>query len=251
MHREIQVISITAIVAMFSACTKTDTSSSQPSGHTEAKASVHLPKDETLPKKSEVKSVNSDKEEETKTRSAESHSHGDASLAIVLEGSTVTVELDTPLYNLLGFEHIAETAKQKAAVQKAEFVLSNRSSLFAFNSQAGCELSDKTIFVELGLDDHEDHEEDHDDDHVDDDLHDETHKDVTIQYDYKCSNPKALKNVTVNLFEYFENLTKLDLVYLGPNTSSLGFNGLWTKCSNSHKWRDSTKYLDSNKHYRR
>jgi len=214
MHSIIKAISLAAFMTMCSACSKTDTSSSKPTDYS--------PKDGTQAKK-----VNSDKAKRTETRSAESHSHGDASLAIVLEGSTMTVELDTPIYNLLGFEHIAETAKQKIAVQKAELVLSNSGSLFVFNSHAECKLSGETIRVELGLDGHEDHDdhEDHEDDqeedhdeHEEDDAHDKTHKDVTIRYNYKCSNPQSLKSVRVNLFEHFENLTKLDLVYLGPNT---------------------------------
>jgi len=190
MHSIIKAISLAAFMTMCSACSKTDTSSSKPTDYS--------PKDGTQAKK-----VNSDKAKRTETRSA---------------------ELDTPIYNLLGFEHIAETAKQKTAVQKAELVLSNSGSLFVFNSHAECKLSGETIRVELGLDDHEDHddhedgqEEDHDE-HEEDDAHDKTHKDVTIRYNYKCSNPKSLKSVRVNLFEHFENLTKLDLVYLGPNT---------------------------------
>jgi len=163
------------------------------------------------------------------TRSADSHTHGDASLAVVLEGSKVMVELDSPLYNLAGFEHAAETEAQKAAVIKAESILSDPAALFVFNSEAGCTASNAArsveIDVEHGHEDHEGHDEEetHDDEHHDDDDHDEeTHKDVTVQYDYACSSPDALTNVTVTLFEHFENLTELDLVYLGPNTQKQG-----------------------------
>ena len=153
-------------------------------------------------------------------RSAQSHTHGDASLAMVLENAVITVELDTPLYNLLGFEHAAETAAQKAAVEKAETILSKGGPLFVFNSEAGCTIAAQTISVELDVDGHDDHEEEgHDDEHHDDEHDDEdTHKDANLQYEYRCSRPKALEHVTVNLFKHFENLTELDLVYLGPNT---------------------------------
>ena len=139
----------------------------------------------------------------------------------------LTVELDTPLYNVLGFEHEAETATQKAAVLHAETVLTRGGPLFVFNNEAGCSIIRDTISVELEHHEDEDHEGDHDDhedddhgedDHEDEESHDETHKDVVLQYEYKCQSPTALKNVTVNLFEHFENLTELDLVYLGPNT---------------------------------
>jgi len=153
---------------------------------------------------------------------------------VVVEGSKVIVELETPLYNLVGFEHAAETEKQKAAVIKAESVLSGGAPLFMFNVEAGCGAPDISGSVKLdidhGHDDHEDHE-DHDD-HIKNDTHNEddieenhdpdAHKDVVLQYEYICSSPKALKNVTVMLFEYFENLTELDLVYLAPNTQKQG-----------------------------
>jgi len=217
MHRMIKVTSLAVFVAMCSACSETDTSSSEPSGHIEANVSVHLPSDETQLQKNEVEEVHS-KENEGSKRSAESHTHGDASLAMVLDGSMMTVELDTPLYNLLGFEHEADTAGQKAAVLKAEIVLSKGSSLFIFNSEAGCSILNDTISVDLGH--HEDEHSNHEDAHENKnhDAHDETHKDVVLQYEFKCQAPKALKNVTVTLFEHFENLTELDLVYLGPNT---------------------------------
>jgi len=216
MHHVIKVFSLAIFVAIGSACTETDVSLPEPSGHTEAPVSAPLAEDERHLQKRGSNPIHQDKTEGRETRSAQSHTHGGASLAIVLEGSRVTIEFDTPLYNLLGFEHKAETVAQKAAVHKAESVLSNASPLFVFNSEAGCFPLRQVSSVELGLENHDDHD-DHDD-HDEDGAHDEVHEDVMVQYDYKCRTPKALKNVTVNLFEHFENLTDLDLVYLGPNT---------------------------------
>ena len=231
MHNVIQITSLAAFLAMCSACTQAETSSHSPSEHSESHSDEHH-QSETKSQSDTAKTTHPDKAVVSETRSAESHTHGDASLAIVLDGSMLTVELDTPLYNVLGFEHEAETATQKAALLKAETVLTRGGPLFVFNSEAGCSIIRDTISVELEHhededhddEDHDDHEDDehedddHEDDHEDEESHDETHKDVVLQYDYKCQSPTALKNVTVNLFEHFENLTELDLVYLGPNT---------------------------------
>jgi len=149
----------------------------------------------------------------SETRSADSHTHGDASLALVLENGRVTAEFETPLFNLLGFEHAANTNAQKDAVSKAEANLSRPAEMIVFNREARC-MAAETALVKLGPRDDEEHDhdhEDHDEDHSD-------HKDVLLSYQFTCKNADALKNVTVNLFEYFENLTTLDLVYLGPNT---------------------------------
>jgi len=222
MNRIIKVISLVAYAAMYSACTQADVSPPEPSNHARIDSTEYHQNGETKPQSGETKTTHSNKAEVSETRSAESHSHGDASLAIVLDGSMLIVELDTPLYNVLGFEHEAETAIQKAAVLKAESVLARGASLFVFNTEAGCSILHDTISVELGghedKDGHSDHEADDHDDEEDDHEAEETHKDVVLQYEYKCQAPKALKNVTVNLFEHFENLTELDLVYLGPNT---------------------------------
>ena len=235
---------LTAIMAIVSACSDGGISSPDHSHHAKGEARVqnpsHSSSHETQPKTDKIETHHSDKAKGAETRFAESHAHGDASLAIVLDKSTITVEFDTPLYNLLGFEHTAETAEQKEAVAKAETVLTKGASLFVFNNAAKCSILNETKSIDFDLgdrkseeevdnheDDHhdgghddEDHDdEDHDDDdHDDEDHDDETHKDIILQYEFKCESPKALKNVTVKLFEHFQNLTELDLVYLGPNT---------------------------------
>ena len=226
MRPVITIISLTAFLAMVSACSDGGVSSSDHSHPAKGEETAHQTHEETHSKTEKVETQHSEKDHGVETRFAESHAHGDASLAIVLDKSKVTVEFDTPLYNLLGFEHVAETAAQKAAVTKAETVLSKGAPLFVFNSAAKCSILDETKSVDLDLNSSEEadghHEDDHDDEHHDDDHDegedDETHKDLIVQYEFKCESPNALKNVTVNLFEHFENLTEVDLVYLGPNT---------------------------------
>jgi len=115
----------------------------------------------------------------------------------------------------VGFEHAAETPAQKEAVLEAQAILSNASSLVTFNKDAGCRSLNDKISVDLGLEEHDQH----DDEHHHEDVHEEeTHKDISLQYEYICQKPKALKHINVKLFESFENLTDIELVYLGPNT---------------------------------
>jgi len=217
MSHVIRIISLTVIATILSACADAVTSSHESVELAKTEATSYPPHDENHSKKNETTRPHSDNAEVTRTRSAEVHAHGDASLAIVLDGSLITAEFDTPLYNILGFEHVAETPEQKAAVLKAESVLSNGASLIMFNSEAGCSIIGETGSVDLNLENHEDADS-HDEDDHDEHEEEETHKDVVVQYKYQCESPKALKNVTVNLFESFKNLTEIELVYLGPNT---------------------------------
>lgn len=167
------------------------------------------------------------------TRSAKAHSHGEAKLALVLDGTVVTAALDTPLFNILGFEHEAETGAQKAAVQKAENVLAGGAQLFVFNPQAECTPSNGALSIEIGEhdeDDHDDHADDHDADHADHADHDDhddhddhgedekVHKDIDLEYTYHCEHPERLAHITVNLFEHFEHMSEIELIYLGPDT---------------------------------
>ena len=121
----IKGLSIAALAVICAACSPaqtephghSDNHSGNHSDHKEAETAVHDHEAAPSPK------VDTKTSEASLVRSAQSHTHGDASLAMVLENAVITVELDTPLYNLLGFEHAAETAAQKAAVEKAETCL--------------------------------------------------------------------------------------------------------------------------------
>ena len=158
------------------------------------------------------------------TRSADSHTHGDAQLAIVLEKGAITIELDSPLYNILGFEHAPETDAQKAALSQAENQLGRSSELFTFNSGADCKPLSETHKVTLfNVDDEDDHDDDHHDNHTDkkhhESDHDESsHKNVLLSYGFRCENPSSLSNISVNLFEFFNELSEIDATYLGPSS---------------------------------
>jgi len=97
------------------------------------------------------------------TRSADSHTHGDAELAIVVEGGVVTIELATPLYNLLGFERAPETEAQETVASRAEKRLGQGGDLFIFNDSADCEI--KSSHQDVHLFEHDSEHNDHDDDH--------------------------------------------------------------------------------------
>ena len=160
------------------------------------------------------------------SRSAESHTHGDAELAIVLEDGAVTIEFDSPLYNVLGFEHAPKTDAQNATLDRAKTVLGDGDALFTFNPEAECQaindIQDISFFHTDKHDDHEGHDDEHDDEHEDDhddhDDHDEvTHRDVLLTYNYTCQNPDSLSEISVNLFELFTGLSEVDVTYLGPS----------------------------------
>jgi len=168
---------------------------------TEAPAKTSAPDKAEASHHSDTASKHDDEHhEDSDSHTKEDTAHGDAELAVVLEGDVVTVELETPLYNLLGFEHHPKTAAQKAKVEMAEGQLQKGQELFVFNAEAKCNLISDTMTLELFDEDHEEHEdhedhdehEEHDNDEHHEEHHDEqedSHKDVLLQYQYRCAKP--------------------------------------------------------------
>ena len=156
-------------------------------------------------------------DEVNEARQLDSHVHGGASLALVLEGQNLTVELDSPLYNLLGFEHEPETDAQRTTLGSVQKKLVNGGDLLRFNKDANCvpiaSSSSVTLFEEPSHDD--EHHDDHDDEHAED-----SHRDVVLSYNFICQNPAALKTLSVEMLNDFPLMTEVDVIYLGPRTQS-------------------------------
>jgi len=173
--------------------------------------------------------------DQSDTRQLGSHVHGGASLALVLEGTKLTAELETPLYNLLGFEHEPETDAQTKTLDSVQKKLVQGSKLFRFNQDAACisiaTSSSISLFEENPHDDdhddeHHDDEDDHDEEHHDDDEHhdehetEESHRDVILTYNFICQNPAVLNTLSVEMLNDFPLMTELDVIYLGPRSQS-------------------------------
>jgi len=173
---------------------------------------------------------------EAEIRQVDAHVHGGASLAIAVDGNSVTAELETPLYNLLGFEHTPETAEQKEAVEKAEKKLGEPNALISFNAEAGCKAMPVKSKTELfdhdehheddhahhEKDDHDHHDEEKDHDHDDHDDHEDhsDHQDVIISYSFTCDAPQNLSRLKADVLTAFPLMDELDVVYLGTNSQA-------------------------------
>jgi uncharacterized protein DUF2796 len=76
------------------------------------------------------------------------HQHGHGTLNIAIEGPRVSMELDVPGADIVGFEHAARTESQKAAVEKAKAQLRDPLSLFVMPRAAGCSVKEATVKIE-------------------------------------------------------------------------------------------------------
>lgn len=137
------------------------------------------------------------------------HEHGVAELRVALEGSTLLVEFDSPLANLVGFEHAATNAADKAALAQLAQTLRAPERLLGLPAEAGCTL--REVELELpGRDDH-DHHGHHGHKH---DHHGDDHADAYVAWEFACQSAPAALEVT--LIEAFPAIRVLRAETAGP-----------------------------------
>jgi phosphoketolase len=76
------------------------------------------------------------------------HQHGHGTLNIAIEGGRVSMELDVPGADIVGFEHTATTKAQQDAVEKAKAQLAAPLSLFVPPKGAGCSVKEANVKIE-------------------------------------------------------------------------------------------------------
>lgn len=70
------------------------------------------------------------------------HVHGVGRLDVALEGNTLTLHLDSPLINLVGFEHAANSSNDKEAVRTMANTLREATRMFVTEPAAQCKLAE-------------------------------------------------------------------------------------------------------------
>jgi hypothetical protein len=148
------------------------------------------------------------------------HEHGVGRLNAVLDGQALELELDSPAMNLVGFEHTATTAADKAKVAAVRKQLENPLALFNLPKAAGCVVSSQELNSPLFGDkpeaDHDD-EDDHDHDAKGGEHHHD-HSEIHAHYQFTCATPTALSNLDLSqVFKTFPATQKIQVQLIGPS----------------------------------
>lgn len=130
----------------------------------------------------------------------EAHVHGHATLDVAVDGAEVTIELDTPADNLLGFERAPRSAADKQQAGKVLAQLGQPAQLFRLNPEAQCSATTPAIEAPLLIGRPVSGE----------------HNDIAASYIYRCAKPAALARLDVLLFEVFPRLQQIKLQLAGP-----------------------------------
>ena len=146
------------------------------------------------------------------------HEHGVGRLNAVLDGQALELELDSPAMNLVGFEHLATTAADKAKVAAVRKQLENPVALFNLPKGAGCVVSTQALNSPL-FGDKPEADHDHDDDAKDGaHEHHHDHSEIHAHYQFTCATPTGLGNLDLSqVFKTFPATQKIQVQLIGPS----------------------------------
>lgn len=137
------------------------------------------------------------------------HVHGHGTLNIAIEAKRVSIELEAPGMDIVGFEHDPNGAEQTAALEKAKAQLADPLSLFKVPASAACKLVEAKTTIE----DH-DHDHDHEDhaaEKADDPDEHGGHNAFHVTYALDCAVPENLTSITFDYFKAFAGAKELDV----------------------------------------
>jgi len=148
------------------------------------------------------------------------HEHGRGTLNIAVEGNKVTMELETPGVDIVGFEHEAKTGREKAAVEKAKAQLMTPLSLFKLPAAAGCRVTEASVEVEVGEHDHDAKEAAKAPEAGKAPAKGEGHSQFHAQYTLECEAAGSITGIELGYFRAFARAEKLEVNVITPKGQS-------------------------------
>jgi hypothetical protein len=143
------------------------------------------------------------------------HEHGRGVLNIAIEGGRVSLELEAPGADIVGFEHAARTPRQKAALKQATQQLLAPQALFKFPSAAGCVVAEASIDIERGQ-----HQEEEAKGAgaggTKAEAAEAGHSNFHGQYAFNCKDPARITAIEFGYFQAFAGARKLEVNVITP-----------------------------------
>ena len=134
------------------------------------------------------------------------HEHGALKLDVAIDGNKLTIEMEAPLDNLLGFERAPRTdAERRAAADVLARLRSpdKGTPLFVPDAAAQCALGKAEVqapVLEPGAKP----------------AAKDEHADLDASYEFTCAKPDALRTLEVGLFDAYKRTQRIDVQVAGP-----------------------------------
>ena len=154
-------------------------------------------------------------------RGADSHVHGSLSVVVSVEGNTAIVELESAMWNLLGFEHAPTNGIEADKWVATATRLKTPDRVVSFSQAAGCTLESAELgpfgpAAGLASLRERDRDSGHTHDHgaAHDHDHDEHggHSDIVLTWSFHCDSPRDVRSVVLPLFDSFPLVERADAV---------------------------------------
>lgn len=126
-------------------------------------------------------------------RQLDSHEHGVSTLKIAQEGNKVTLELEAPGDDIVGFEYEPKNEAEKASVEAALTKLRKPEALFSMPSAAGCSVAESEAEFETSKD----------------------HAGFHVTWSLKCQTIIKANSLQVRFFDAFPNAREIEVEAIG------------------------------------
>ena len=147
------------------------------------------------------------------------HVHGRATLQLALDGSQLTLSLESPLEALVGFEHSPRNAAEREIVRRIGQGLRQADTLFTLSPAAQCRLeqvllSSGALPAELlqkpqaaaGVKSQADSSRG-----SARPTQSDVHSDLLAEYRYSCAQPERLRSLQTGAFKAFTKLRRIEV----------------------------------------
>ena len=128
------------------------------------------------------------------------HEHGVVKLDIAIEPGKLTVQMESPLDNLIGFERAPRTDAERKTAAAAVARLQAADTLFRIDPAAGCTLKNvelRSAPLKLGK--------------AEPGAVDDGHADLDGDFEFSCKNSALATFIDLGLFSAFSHMQRIDV----------------------------------------
>ena len=163
--------------------------SASPGAAVEETSSANAGDAEASPTEAEPAETHAESHDAGASERLGTHEHGAGSLAVTVQGKTLTVSFETPLASL-GLPEDPQNDEDRAAIEAVQNAFSEDTAIVSLDGNVGCNAFSRSSSSHIS----------------------NGHGELQVEYNYECSSPDALKSVRFAAFETYPGLAENEAV---------------------------------------